>query len=94
MVEAAEAREIGMVLEVVEPDELESSVQRLAEELAAGAPLAQAFIKRGLDRSLAATFEEMLAHETQAQALNLGSEDAVEGVAAFLGGRAPIFRGR
>ena len=52
MVEAAEAREIGMVLEVVEPDELEASVQRLAEELAAGAPLAQAFIKRGLDRSL------------------------------------------
>jgi 2-(1,2-epoxy-1,2-dihydrophenyl)acetyl-CoA isomerase len=94
MVEAAEAREIGMVLEVVEPDELESSVQKLAEELAGGAPLAQAFIKRGLDRSLGATFDEMLAHETQAQALNLGSEDVVEGVAAFLGGRAPIFRGR
>ena len=94
MVEADEARRIGLVLEVVEPGELEAVVTELAESLAAGAPLAQSFIKQGLDRSLGATFEQMLAHESHAQAISLGTEDVAEGVAAFLEGRDPAFRGR
>jgi 2-(1,2-epoxy-1,2-dihydrophenyl)acetyl-CoA isomerase len=94
MVEAEEARRIGLVLEVVEPGELEAVVTRMAEHLVAGAPLAQAFIKQGLDRSLGATFEQMLAHESQAQAVSLGTEDLIEGVAAFLERRQPAFRGR
>ncbi len=75
MVEADEARRIGLVLEVVEPGELEAVATELAESLAAGAPLAQSFIKQGLDRSLGATFEQMLAHESHAQAISLGTED-------------------
>ena len=94
MVEADEALRIGLVLDVVEPEELEGVVSTLAERLAAGAPLAQAFIKQGMNRSLGAGFEQMLAHESQTQAISLGTDDLAEGVAAFLERRDPVFRGR
>jgi enoyl-CoA hydratase/carnithine racemase len=66
----------------------------MAETLSAGAPLAQAIIKRALDRSSSMTFEQALSFEEQAQAVLLGSEDLVEGAAAFLQKREPEFRGR
>ena len=40
------------------------------------------------------TFEQALAYEEQAQAILLGSEDVVEGTAAFLQKRPPDFEGR
>ena len=85
---------IGLVLSVVEPDELADAVTRLAEQLAAGAPLAQSFLKRALDRSSSMNFEQSLSFEEQAQALLLGSDDRIEGGAAFVEKRDPKFRGR
>lgn len=94
MVPAAEALAIGMVAAVVDRDELQATAMELAEDLAAGAPLAQRFIKAGLGRSDTMTFEQALAFEEQAQAILLGSADFAEGVAAFLGKRPPGFSGR
>jgi enoyl-CoA hydratase/carnithine racemase len=51
-------------------------------------------IKRALDRSSAMTFEQALSFEEQAQAILLGSEDLVEGAAAFVAKRDPEFKGR
>jgi enoyl-CoA hydratase/carnithine racemase len=65
-----------------------------AEQLADGAPLAQRFIKTGLNRSFDFTFEQALAYEDQAQAILLSSEDVIEGVTAFLAKRDPDFKGR
>jgi 2-(1,2-epoxy-1,2-dihydrophenyl)acetyl-CoA isomerase len=94
VIDAAEALEYGMVAEVVAPDALHGRATAIAAELAAGAPLAQRFIKRGLDRSFEMSFEEAAAYETQAQSLLLTSEDAAEGFVAFLEKRDPDFRGR
>ena len=94
MVEADEALEIGLVAMVVDPGRLEPAVTTLAAELASGAPLAQRFIKVGLDRSSSMTFEQAIAFEEQAQAILLGSEDLAEGAQAFLERRNPEFRGR
>jgi 2-(1,2-epoxy-1,2-dihydrophenyl)acetyl-CoA isomerase len=94
MVHAEEAEAIGLVTRVAEPSDLEATVAEVAEELAAGAPLAQRFIKTALDRSSAMTFEQALAFEEQAQALLLGSEDVIEGAEAFFEDRPPDFQGR
>jgi 2-(1,2-epoxy-1,2-dihydrophenyl)acetyl-CoA isomerase len=91
---AAEALEIGLVNRVVAPDQLDVAVGEMAEQLAAGAPVAQRFIKTGLSRSLDMTFEQAISYEDQAQAALLASDDLREGVAAFLEKRDPEFRGR
>jgi len=91
---ASEALEIGMITDVVPANELDGRVNQFALELAGGAPLAQSIIKRALDRSSSMTFEQALSFEEQAQAILLGSEDLIEGAAAFIDKRDPDFKGR
>jgi 2-(1,2-epoxy-1,2-dihydrophenyl)acetyl-CoA isomerase len=93
IVDAAEAERIGLVARVVPAADLVETVRTTAAELAAGAPLAQRFIKSGLDRSSEMTFEQSLAFEQNAQSLLLTSEDFMEGVVSFLEKRPPEFRG-
>ncbi len=94
MVEAEEALRLGLVLELVEPDRLETRVMELAKSLLGGAPLAQMFAKQGMNRSAATTLEGALDWEGQSQAICFATDDLVEGVAAFLGKRPPRFEGR
>lgn len=94
MVDAAEALEMGLVARVVPSADLQDAAAGIAAALAEGAPVAQRFIKAGFDRSFGMSFEEALEYESQAQSICLGSEDVVEGVAAFLDKREPRFRGR
>jgi 2-(1,2-epoxy-1,2-dihydrophenyl)acetyl-CoA isomerase len=94
IVHADEALRIGLVTDVVASDDLAVRATALAQDLATGAPLAQGFIKRGLDRSSALTFEQSLAFEEYAQGLLLASDDLREGAAAFIEKRPPRFRGR
>lgn len=94
VVDAEEALSIGLVTSVVPADELVTTVSALADKLAGGAPLAQAMIKRALDRSSTFTFEQALSFEEQAQAVLLASEDLVEGASAFVEKRDPQFKGR
>jgi 2-(1,2-epoxy-1,2-dihydrophenyl)acetyl-CoA isomerase len=94
IVEADEALSIGLVSRVVDPGRLEAAATESAEGLAAGAPLAQRFIKVALGRSATMTFEQALAFEEQAQSTLLGSEDLLEGAASFFQNRPPKFKGR
>lgn len=94
MVGAEEALAIGLVLEVVEPDQLEAVARQRAESFLDGAPVAQMFVKQAIDRSWDVTFEEALAWEGQSQAICFGTEDVGEGIAAFLQKRPPRFTGR
>ena len=94
MVPGEEALALGLVARLAEPDELAAAALGIAEELAQGAPLAQRFIKIGMERSFDMSFEQALAYEDQAQAICLSSEDVIEGVSAFLSKRDPEFKGR
>ena len=94
IVSASEALQCGIASRVVAHGELHAETAALAAELSAGAPLAQRFIKSGLDRSFEMSFDEALAHEAQAQAILLTSEDAAEGLVSFLEKRPPEFKGR
>jgi 2-(1,2-epoxy-1,2-dihydrophenyl)acetyl-CoA isomerase len=94
IVSAPEALEYGMISEVVAPPDLQRRAAEVAGTLAAGAPLAQRFVKEGFDRSLEMSFDEALEFEERSQVVCLMSEDVIEGVAAFLQKRDPEFRGR
>lgn len=94
MVHSEEALALGLVSRIVPAAELRDTAAGIAEELAAGAPLAQRFIKSAFDRSFEMSFDQALAFEDQAQSILLSSEDVVEGVTAFLEKRPPDFQGR
>lgn len=94
VVGAEEALAYGLVVETVAPERLVDRATELANSLAEGAPLAQAMIKRALDRSSTMTWEQSLSFEAQAQAVLLSSEDLAEGAAAFIEKRNPEFKGR
>lgn len=94
IVEADEALRIGLCLEVVAVERLAGRVTELAESFAAGAPVGQMFAKQGLDRSWEMSLEDALDWEGQSQAICWSTEDAAEGIAAFLAKRPARFRGR
>jgi 2-(1,2-epoxy-1,2-dihydrophenyl)acetyl-CoA isomerase len=94
MFDVVEAERLGLVARVVAAADLDATAMAMAGELAAGAPLAQRFIKAGLDRSFEMSFEEAVSYEQAAQSLLLSSQDFLEGVASFLQKRDPEFRGR
>lgn len=94
MVDAAEAYRLGLFNCVVPAEKLALETARWARDLAAAPPLAVARAKRAVHQSLDATLDEMLDYELEAQLACFESDDAREGLAAFLEKREPIFRGR
>ena len=92
-IDAAEAARLGIVNQVVAPEELESATLQLAERLRAAPPIALAAAKHAVYMSEGADLEEMLRYETEAQLRCFESDDGREGVRAFLEKRDPKFTG-
>jgi enoyl-CoA hydratase / 3-hydroxyacyl-CoA dehydrogenase len=90
-IDAYEAHRVGLAHQVVPDQELFDAALRWARKLAGQAPIAIEEIKR---RSHMPDLEEGLATEAEGFARAFGSEDAKEGIAAFLGKRKPSFKGR
>jgi 2-(1,2-epoxy-1,2-dihydrophenyl)acetyl-CoA isomerase len=92
--EVAEARDLGLVAEVVPADQLMDHAGRRARALAAGPTLAYGYTKRLVnaaeDESLAAALDR----EAALQELAGRTQDHAEGVAAFGAKREPRFIGR
>lgn len=94
MVGAEEALSLGLVLEVVPADELETRVEEHVTRLLAGAPLGQSLAKQMLNAAFGTSYADALGWEGQAQAVMMGSEDSTEGVLAFFQKRDPEWKGR
>ena len=92
-IDAAEAARLGIVNQVVAPEDLESATLQLAERLRAAPPIALAAAKHAVYMSEASELEEMLRYETEAQMRCFESDDGHEGVRAFLEKREPKFTG-
>jgi len=92
-IDAAEAARLGIVNQVVAPEELESATLQLAERLRAAPPIALAAAKHAVYISEGADLEEMLRYETEAQLRCFDSDDGHEGVRAFIEKREPKFTG-
>ena len=92
-IDANEAARLGIVNQVVAPEELENATMQLAQRLRAAPPIALAAAKHAVYLSQAAELEEMLRFETEAQLRCFESDDGHEGVQAFLEKREPKFTG-
>ena len=92
-IDAEEAARLGIVNQVVAPEELEATTLQLAERLRAAPPIALAAAKHAVYMSQASELEEMLRYETEAQLRCFESDDGHEGVRAFLERREPKFTG-
>lgn len=92
--DAARAKEMGFVQEVVPAGDQVARALELAGEICANAPLAVREIKRGaqvyLEQGEAAGFGEIPAM----RAHTANSEDFAEGIASFKERRDPVFSGR
>jgi enoyl-CoA hydratase len=91
LIRAEEALRLGLVDLVVE--DAEADAGRLSERIAGLAPLAVAGSKRLLDESAKDLLERALERELDLCARLFETEDAREGLAAFLEKRPPVFRG-
>ena len=91
--DAAAARAMGVVSDVVPAAELDAAALRLAAEIAGAGPLAVAQAKAAIDGGIALPLGEALAHERRCYEVVLGSADRDEGLAAFAEKRPPVFRG-
>lgn len=92
---AARAQQLGLVNEVVEPEDLLPTAYRWAEKIAANAPLSvQGTKKSALLGFEAASLEDAFAIEDAVGAEVFATHDAQEGARAFLEKRKPVWRAR
>jgi 2-(1,2-epoxy-1,2-dihydrophenyl)acetyl-CoA isomerase len=92
-IDAAEALRLGILNQVVAPEELESATLQLAERLRAAPPIALAAAKHAVYMSESSELETMMRYETEAQLRCFDSDDGHEGIRAFLEKREPRFTG-
>ncbi len=94
MTAAEEAARLGLFNRVVPHDELGAETAALCRSLADKPPLALSLAKRAVYASENRTLSEMLDAELDHQVRCFRSDDAREGLQAFLEKREPMFHGR
>jgi E-phenylitaconyl-CoA hydratase len=92
-IDAMEARRIGLVSRVFEPDQLLPEAQAIAQKIAANAPLAVRAVKRIVERTAEMSMPAALDMERMIFGLLRDTEDRVEGRKAFAEKRAAVYRG-
>jgi 2-(1,2-epoxy-1,2-dihydrophenyl)acetyl-CoA isomerase len=90
---AAGAVSLGLINQVVPSGDLLDVAEALAQRLAAGPTRTHAVTKRLVNHALDVDRDTALAEEAWAQELVMTTEDAQEGVQAFVERRDPTFRG-
>lgn len=93
LVEAAEAKEIGLVTEIVAPERLMARAEEIAEVLIAASPSSVTRAKRLLTSAAAAGVDHDLERAILESARIRCTPDFQEGLASFLEKRKPIWRG-
>lgn len=91
---AGEAEKIGLVAKVYRTEELLDRAMIQARELSKNAPIPVQKVKHALNRTSEVCLEEALTFETDAVLQCCFSEDVIEGAAAFLEKRKPVFKGK
>lgn len=91
---AEDALKYGLVNAIVPPEALLDEAMRIAEKIAANAPLAVQAVRDSFRACSGVAEQEALAIEAEYSARVHNTEDAIEGPKSFLEKRRPIYRGR
>ncbi|MCA6119264.1 enoyl-CoA hydratase/isomerase family protein [Bradyrhizobium sp. WSM 1738] len=91
---AQEALQLGLVSRLVASDAVEAEAAGLAAKLATGPTLAYGAIRRMLRQSFETSLSDQLDAEKESIVAASRSDDAGEGIAAFMAKRRPEFQGR
>jgi enoyl-CoA hydratase len=93
-IDAQTALAWGLANRVVEPEALLPTARQLAEQILAVSPAAVARCLQAVRVGLELPLAEAQEWEASLFGLGFATEDAHEGIAAFLGKRAPVFTGK
>jgi enoyl-CoA hydratase len=94
MISAREALGLGLVARVVAKEAWLDEAKRAAREIAAKGPIAVRLAKEAVDQAFEAPLRVGIEFERRAFYLARASEDATEGLTAFVEKRPPDFKGR
>ncbi len=94
IIDAQTALRIGLVDEVVEHEKLMERAKEVAAKIVEKSPIAVKIAKKALNASMNMPLREGLKYEASLFAMLFSSEDAKEGMRAFLEKRKPEFKGR
>jgi len=91
---AEEAREAGIVNRVVPAEEFDGAVAEWASKLASKSPVVMKLGKDAMSRQMDMPLYEALDYLCSQLTIELGTEDAIEGVTAFFEKREPEWKGK
>ncbi|MBN8997887.1 MAG: enoyl-CoA hydratase/isomerase family protein [Rhizobiales bacterium] len=91
---AEEAHRVGFVQDLVPVEELMPRVMKIAARLAKNPPIAVQSAKNIIRQSQGTSIAQGLAWENDGYTFCMSTEDADEGIRAFVEKREPVFRGR
>jgi enoyl-CoA hydratase len=91
---AERALALGLINEIVEPEQLQARAEEWAHRITANAPLAVQATKESVLRGLSTTLDEAYTIEQELSGVVFKSEDAKEGPKAFAEKRDPVWKGR
>jgi enoyl-CoA hydratase/carnithine racemase len=93
-VDARTAAEWGLINEVVPAAELPAATRKLAAKVAEASPLVVGIGKQAFYTQIDLDTPKAYAYAKEVMSLNAMAADAQEGIGAFLGKRAPCWRGK
>lgn len=88
---AAEARDLGIVMEVHEPGTVLDRAREIARSMAQASPLALSVSTRALNTSLHSDLPTMLMHEADGQGIAMSTDYHLTAVRRFLDKEPPLF---
>jgi len=93
-IDAAEAKRRGLVNRVVPSENLDDEIGKLVASILAKSPKAVAMGKEMFYRQLEMGLDAAYQYAGEVMACNMMTEDAAEGIDAFIAKRAPVWKGR